>query len=209
MFNHGEIESPYFYEEPVIAFAATYKYYDIPSFLIKWECILMRIDFFSAKIQIESEHEGQFEFFWKSKDQTSHFYEKDKMIETDQWYFGIGYRDMWGFLLEDLTTSKSLFHDLGFTYPIQFDKYALNQLNSMILRIKEVSMQKVIDIEDFFKDKGLIRSNKIYILLLLLEWKRFIDFGRKKNGGYWIKKLKNSEKITKDAQSFIQKKLNF
>lgn len=46
---------------------------------------------------MEAEFYGTYNFFWKSKEgQSARFEEKEKLIETDEWYFGSGHRGRWG-----------------------------------------------------------------------------------------------------------------
>jgi len=205
MFSVGEITSPYYYDEPVIAFAATYKYYDWTTFVIKLECLLVKIDFVSVKMQLESEFEGHFNFFWKSKKYEPRFEEKGKLIETDKWFFGVGHRDMWGYLLEDIENTNSPIQPLEFTYPIEFDKLILKAINSMIDMIGDVQIGKRINIEDYIKDQGITRHDKIYPILTFLEWKEFINYGRMEKGGFWIEKRKEIKKINTNAQECIQR----
>lgn len=205
MFSVGEIESPYYYDEPVIAFAATYKYYDWTTFAIKLECLLMKIDFVSVKMQLESEYEGHFNFFWKSKDYEPNFEQKGKLIETDKWFFGVGHRDMWGYLLEDIENTDFPIQPFEFKYPIQFDERILSGVNSMINKIREIPIGKRINIEDYISDKGITRHDKIYPILTLLEWKEMINYGRTEKGGFWIEKLREIEKINTNVQQCIQR----
>gem|GEM_PF-767448 len=205
MFSIGETESPYYYDEPVISFSATYKYYDWTSFMIKLECLLMKIHFVSVKMQLENQFEGQFNFFWKSKEYSSSYKEKDRLTETDKWYFGVGHRDMWGYLLEDVENTGFPIQPLGFKYPIQFDERILNGVNLMIDKISQTPIGKRIEIEDFIKDTRITRDDRIYPILTLLEWKEMIDYGRGEKGGFWIEKRKEIKKINTNAQECIQR----
>jgi hypothetical protein len=118
MFSLGASNRPYYYDAPIVAFAADYKEleYDWMAFVIKFENVLRNIDFSTVKIQMETEFAGTYNFFWKSKSQNDKFDEKEKLIETDEWYFGYGYRNMWGALNEDLK-EKDIFN-IDFEYPI-------------------------------------------------------------------------------------------
>jgi len=204
MFSIGEIESPFYYDEPVIAFAASYKYYDWTSFLIKLECLLMKINFVSVKMQLESEFMGHFNFYWKSKEYDPKYDINQQMIETDKWLFGVGHRDMWGLLMEDLTHSKTPIQPMEFTYPIEFDKEILKAVNLFIEKIKDVPIQTRVDMEDYLKKPGIISNDHIFPILTLLEWKEFANFGRNKEGGYWFEKRKEIKKINTNAQDYIQ-----
>ena len=132
MFSLGDFEIPYYYENPIFGFAATYKYFglelrDWNSFILKIENILRNIDFENAQFHIESTI-GDFTLYWESlkKNFFSEEKENDKLIQltkTDEWYFGFGKRSVF---LGDLDETQ-IFHDfedlrnypnLGFIYPI-------------------------------------------------------------------------------------------
>ena len=57
MFGFQDLESPYYFNQPVITFGATYKQVedDWSSWLIRFEHILENLDFDTAKIQLETE----------------------------------------------------------------------------------------------------------------------------------------------------------
>ena len=200
----GELDK-YYYEEPVISFAATYKYYDWIAILIKLECLLMKINFVSAKMQLESEYEGHFNFFWKSKNHSSSFRAENNLIETDKWYFGVGHRDMWGILIENLGVGKYPIQPLNFLYPIEFPSNIKKAINKMILKSKDVPIGQKINLGDYIKDRGLLSSTSTYQVLLLLEWKDMINFSRNEKGGYWITKLKEIELVDTNVQDYIQR----
>ncbi|MCU0392753.1 MAG: hypothetical protein MUE81_16715 [Thermoflexibacter sp.] len=110
MFSIGSTEeSPYFYES-VIGFAATYKAVedDWDEFTRKFEYILENLDFYNAKIQLETEYYGTFHFFWQAKTGANHFAPKEQFRETDKWFFGYGYRNQFG-LLEETLEQKHIF----------------------------------------------------------------------------------------------------
>ena len=132
MFSLGDSERPYYYENPIFGFAATYKYFgldlsDWNSFILKIENILRNIDFENAQIHIESSI-GDFTLYWESLNKNFHSKEKenDKLVQltkTNEWYFGFGKRNPFGGYLDE----TQIFHDfedlrnipsLNFKYPI-------------------------------------------------------------------------------------------
>ncbi len=122
MFGLGISEHSY-YEDPVITFGATYKQieYHWKEFIITFENILKQLHFDTAKIQLETEIVGTYNFFWKSKRNSTvkeNFDEKDKMIETELWFFGFGNRDRWGLLESELLPSE-IFKIDHFKYPVE------------------------------------------------------------------------------------------
>lgn len=119
MFSIGSFDFPYMYDNPVIGFAADYKGLEnhFKLFIKKFEHVLRNIPFETAKIQMETEFYGTYNFFWKSKKGFSKEYEPEEMmIETNEWYFGHGYRDRWGLLDEHL--EQSHIFNINFEYPI-------------------------------------------------------------------------------------------
>lgn len=127
MFSLGASESPYYYKNPIISFGASYKQveHEWEFFILKFENILRNIEFETAKIQLETEILGTYNFFWMSKTGTDKFEEKEKLIETDEWYFGYGHRHRFGILEEPLTESH-IYRLFYFNYPVgNFKKYDL------------------------------------------------------------------------------------
>ena len=84
MFSLGATESPYYYENPIISFGASYKEveHEWEFFILKFENILRNIEFETAKTQLETEILGTYNFFWKSKTGTDTYEKKEKLIET-------------------------------------------------------------------------------------------------------------------------------
>lgn len=114
------ISDPTYYEDPVISFGATYKQieYYWAEFIQNFEDILRQIDFDTAKIQLETEILGTYNFFWKSKKKGKTSYKEEaKMIEVEEWFFGFGNRDRWGHLETDLL-EKEIFAIDDFKYPM-------------------------------------------------------------------------------------------
>lgn len=102
-------ESPYYYES-ILGFAATYKGVedDWDEFIRKFEHILANIEFYNAKIQLETEYYGTFHFFWQAKTGVTHFEPKEQFREAEKWFFGYGYRNQFG-LLEETLEQKHIF----------------------------------------------------------------------------------------------------
>ncbi|QQV02926.1 MULTISPECIES: hypothetical protein [Chryseobacterium] len=132
MFSLGDYEIPFYYENPIFGFAATYKYFglelnDWNSFILKIERILRNIDFENAQFHVESSI-GDFTLYWESLDKKFYSEEKenDKIIQltkTEEWYFGFGKRSVFGGYLDE----TQIFNDyedlrnlsnLNFKYPI-------------------------------------------------------------------------------------------
>lgn len=122
MFSFGDPEIPYYYENHILSFAATYKYFglelsDWNDFILKIEHILRNIDFDSAQFHIESAI-GDYTLYWmKQKNIDCKEY---KLTETSEWLFGFGKRSVFvGYPdkieeYEDLRNAQGL----NFVYPV-------------------------------------------------------------------------------------------
>ncbi|MBO9562577.1 MAG: hypothetical protein J7621_07380 [Niastella sp.] len=182
MFSLGASERPYYYDEPIIGFAADYKglEYDWTSFIIKFENVLQNIEFDTAKIQMETGFIGTYNFFWKTKtDSKEEFEDKDHFIKTGKWYFGYGHRSRWGLLDEELK-EKHIFN-IDFQYPIKFDPKTLREFNKAIERLE---VGQVIDLA-----VEVINWGKLYPILTFGYVNKMFDYGFESGKGYWIKKL--------------------
>ena len=87
MFSLRAVERPFYYNDSIVGFAADYKglEYDWTAFILKFEHILRNIEFATAKIQMETEYVGTYNFFWRSKQHIiSTFKEEDQLIETKE-----------------------------------------------------------------------------------------------------------------------------
>jgi hypothetical protein len=185
MFSLGATERPYYYEDPIIAFAASYKGLedDWTSFIIKFENVLRNIEFDTAKIQMETEFFGTYNFFWKSKSDTDKFDDKEKLIETSEWYFGYGYRCRWGLLDEDLK-EEHIFR-INFEYPIRFDT---TTLSAFLDAAKDLEINETT----YFTGK-LKLSDQLYPILIYGHINKMLDYGFEPGKGMWIKKLNKIE----------------
>jgi len=182
MFGTGK-ELPNYYEYSVITFGATYKEVEDgwTSWILKFEHILRNVGFDTAKIQLETEQEGNYDFFWRSKNRgTDHFDQKDKLIETDEWFFGYGYRDRWGFLNSNVEINQyeniSQYGRFPFKYPIVFTKEQkesyleiLNNIEYDKVGIKQYPLKGGTNFPAFY--------NLVYPMLKFLSFIKKMDFG--------------------------------
>ncbi|CAA6823001.1 MAG: Unknown protein [uncultured Sulfurovum sp.] len=175
MFSLG-VKGSYYYDEQVITFGATYKAveYDWKEFILKFEHILRNINFDTAKIQLETEFLGTYDFFWKKKINREKFERKEKLIETEEWYFGFGNRSMFGLL--DSDSDEPVFSMEEFTYPISFNDSEVKAYN---LLIKNIDHQK-IGIKQYPYKWGL-NVVKLHhtarAILLIKSFENELDFG--------------------------------
>ena len=120
MFGHGYPILSY-YENPVISFGVCTKSIEdcLTDIIMEFENILKKIDFDTAKIQLETELTGTYNFFWKSKKLKNVIFDpEDKLIEAEDWYFGFGNRSLWGTLESDLLPEQ-IFTLNNFEYPLK------------------------------------------------------------------------------------------
>ncbi|WP_299677033.1 hypothetical protein [uncultured Tenacibaculum sp.] len=173
MFGLG-ITQPTYYEDPVIVLGATYKQveYDWTSFILKFEHILRNVKFDTAKIQLETEIMGTYNFFWKSKESNTSFRPEEKLIETDEWFFGYGNRDRWGYFDTDIEDHQIL-HD--FEYPIIFSNDQKEAFQKIIDAVGHIYKQKVYPYHQELKFSETY--NLLFPLLNKLSFERKIDFG--------------------------------
>lgn len=126
MFNLEVLERPQFYDQRVISFAATYKNIEyengVTMFFLKWETLLHQLNFDTAQLELQTEAMGTYRFFWKHRSHPdtlqSRFQDETfQLIQTQDWYFGYGYRTKSGALITPLTDDQ-IFSADGFTYPM-------------------------------------------------------------------------------------------
>jgi hypothetical protein len=137
MFNFGETEIPYCYDDVILTFGATYKNFGYDKsewkiFILKIEHILRRISFKSAQFHAS----GVFDdvtLYWYNLSDTSdeinknyHTSEYD-LIKTNEWYFGYGERNLH---FPRLKTKDYLKLDL--VYPIDYKKDIIREFEERI-----------------------------------------------------------------------------
>lgn len=188
MFSVGATEHYSYYEEPVVAFAATYKSVedDWDCFILKFEHLLKRIEFDTARIQMETEFFGLYHFFWQSKTGHERFEEKDKMTERPLWYFGHGYRSRWGQLEEGNGDEQTL--PFAFEYPVIAHEPLLKELRSLLQAMELGNLPKTIYVSEYL-DTDLVKTGKIYLALIDLYLDKEADFGNDVHKGYWMKRM--------------------
>ena len=185
MFSIGSNKKPYYYDEPIISFAASYKGVedDWSSLILKFENLLAKIEFETAKMQLETEFYGTFNFFWMSKNKRNDEIKSEKLLfESNEWFFGFGLRGRWGFLEEKLDEEK--YRKMGFTYPIKLNSEIYSKLESVIASLP-------MD-EKHFIDNKIKITDELYPILTSLKLKDLIRFGFENEKGLWVKR-KNTD----------------
>lgn len=186
MFSIGATEYYSFYEEPVIAFAATYKSVedDWDCFILKFEHLLRNIEFDTAKLQMETEYFGDYHFFWKSKTEHTRFEEKDKFIEMPEWFFGYGYRCVWGILEKGQDGAASF--PFKFEYPVRPDEEILGELLRIAQAMEQGNLPQTVFINDHLTPE-MQQAPKLYPSLTALCLRERVTFGYETDKGYWMR----------------------
>lgn len=186
MFSVGSNQRPYYYEEQIISFGASYNSVedDWDSFILKFENLLEKLDFDTAKLQLETEFYGTFHFFWLSKSDKSWEPKPEYMLHKSiNWFFGYGLRGRWGLLEENLDEEK--YKIMGFKYPIALDDSIL------------IEIQKIVDSlstnEVCFLKNRIKRTDKIYPILTKLKLNNRVEFGFEVSKGLWVKRIDNDK----------------
>lgn len=195
-FSLDNLERPFYYENRVIGLAASYKglEYDWGSFIIKFENVLRQINFDNARVQIEAQF--GFEDYvctWISKQNNRNYdLQEDKLYETDEWFFGYGYRGRWGTLSEDLQE-----HQVFAPYPLVFDVKMLEVFNQHMLSHINATNDKVYYytlISQYSNERGL--DDKFDLIKTYLSINGEAEFGHDEGLGFWMRRLQYIEPLT-------------
>lgn len=195
MFNVNGIEHPYYYESPITTFGSTFKNLhggvEWSQFILKFEYLLDKLDFDFARIRFETEFLGDFEFFWgQKKESLPDFYDKDDLIERDKWYFGFGFRNMYGGLIEE--SEPILPYD--FKYPIEFDEDIKKGFNGIICELNEIEVNTTKYFPNYSVHK-VFGNDNCQLILTYLSLNEIIEYGWDFKCGFFIKRLKEIKQI--------------
>ena len=204
MFSVGSRER--YYDDLVIAFAATYKLGDHRWYglLIEFEHVLRDINFESAQLEVQSEYLETAHYYWRSR---AMIIESDLINYrlTAKWGFGTGRRDMWGHLLEDLDSKVNReFNYARFTYPIQFNPAAVNAYNQLVDR-----QHRNIQNLQIANDNPLLTGDAdadLFDLLGLLRLTRKLDYTYGLDNGHYgwtVTPLQQLEYFNGTAQDYL------
>lgn len=190
MFNLCGEKWPYYYDTPVATFGATYKRLnggvELSEFILKFEHFLQQIKFDFAKIRLETEFMGGFEFFWSIKrGNKDEFYAKKGLIESDKWFFGYGIRHMFGMLEEQNPKPP-----IDFQYPIAFNPKVKEVFNSSLPELNQLDIETKVYINDCPKLKVVFGNDHAHLVLTYLKINKIIRFGWESEKGLYIERLK-------------------
>lgn len=191
MFSFGPKEVPYYYQRPVIGFAANYKALEpvFTAFIIKFEHVLRNIAFQDVKLQMETEIYGTFNFYWRSKKYDLSVDTEDNLIETDEWFFGQGFRSMYGTMDSDHNEHFDV--DYGFNYPITFEKEIINHFNEAFENSGHAAVGDKIYIEripEYKPNPQKSKDDKLYDVMVNYAVSTGTQYGWEPGKGYWVEK---------------------
>jgi hypothetical protein len=138
IFSLGEHGYPYYYENMLISFGRTAKYFvdnedELKEFLFEFEDILNNLDFETAQIKVDASY-ADYKLFWINKqklisklggglDNTLKYFKKNQIryYETEKRYFGFGEIDLFtGYVSDKYDKEKLIDFDRkypSFVYP--------------------------------------------------------------------------------------------
>ena len=187
-------ERPYFYEAPIATFGATYKNLDggvsWSEFMLKFENILHQIKFDFARVRLETEYLGDFEFFWGAKNNLENeFYAREGLIECDKWFFGYGRRHMFGGLEEEEPMLP-----FEFQYPVEFDLEIMARFNSIVPELNEMKRGE----KTYFRNSTehyVFGNDRSHLILTYLKINKIIRYGWDFDNGFYIERLEKIDEI--------------
>lgn len=175
MFGLGDYARPYYYENMLITFGTTYKYFgldliDWNIFILKIENILRNIDFESAKLHVDGSINDCI-LYWTNKKKyhgCDYREEKYKLIETDDFFFGFGDRTLdiaspdqrYDKKLDELTID-------GFSYPIKFSEDAYQKVRIFNEKMRNYQIGSTIIFKDIMGEDFDDRIYEIFYDLTL------------------------------------------
>ena len=166
-FNLDLLNSDNYRYNPILTFGKTTKYlnggYEWKQLILKFEYILMNLNFDNAKMYLETEFLGNYEFFWRVIQSK----EKGKKL-----FFGTGRYSMSGNKIEE---SDSRF-PLDTEYPIKFDVEILTGFNSIVNQLNSIP----IGSKYFFPKPyqfNFLGHDGIRLILTKLQLDRIIEWG--------------------------------
>jgi hypothetical protein len=188
MWNLCGEERPYYYDHAIASFAASYKNLDggieWSEFILKFEHFLRQLDFDFARIRLETEFTGDYEFFWEAKKNAAReSFKQDQLIECKKWFFGFGRRHMFGGLMEDAPSQP-----MNFTYPVVFDPEILEKFNDILPELNALESGVKTYIEKSFSHP-VFGNNHSHLILTYLKIRGLIRFGWDSTDGLYFVRL--------------------
>ncbi len=185
MFSFSSFDKQFYFREPIIGFAASYKNleHSLKDLIIKFEYLLLNIEFSTAKLQMETEMFGTYDFFWKRKTDYDKFEDEDKLIETKNWFFGHGQRNIWGQL--QLESNEPMVFPFSYEYPIQFDKEILEEFYLVVDKSINLGFNRKIYFDEYLR-KERCDNSLFHPIFTYYEVRNIIECGYETGRGFWI-----------------------
>jgi len=137
MFSFSELDIPYYYDDRIITFAATYKYfgYEISEwkiFILKMEHLLRKMSFKSAQFHASGVFDEVTLYWYDIKEKIGdiredYFSKEHDLIKNDEWYFGYGSRNLHFPALDSDDYSK-----LDIEYPVKYEKDIIREFRDRV-----------------------------------------------------------------------------
>lgn len=165
-FNLNLLNSEHYRYNPILTFGRTYKYLtggnEWRQLILKFEHILMNLNFDNAKLYLETEYMGNYEFLWKST----------QVNNGKDLSFYPGRHSMFGSKLEQ--SDPLLPNDTE--YPIQFNQEILNRFNAIIPELNEYPINSKIIITKPYGHK-LWGHDAVRVILTKLQLDKIVEWG--------------------------------
>jgi len=165
-FNLNLLNSEHYRYNPILTFGRTYKHLtggnEWKQLILKFEHILMNLNFDNAKMYLETEFLGNYEFFWKA----------EKSENGRDFSFYPGRHTMFGTKLEQSDPMLPMDTE----YPIQFDEGILNRFNATIDELNDFPINSKITITNPYKHK-LWGHDAVRVILTKLQLDKVISWG--------------------------------
>ncbi|WP_143473319.1 hypothetical protein [Flavilitoribacter nigricans] len=165
-FNLELLNSSHFRYNPILTFGRTFKYleggYEWKQLILKFEHILLNLNFDNAKMYLETEFLGNYEFFWKPEPSEN----------TKKLFFGTGRYSMFGTRIEEADSGLPM----NTSYPIRFNEAILAGFNSMVSELNTIP----IDSKHVFSKPyayDFLGHDGIRLILTKLQLEGILEWG--------------------------------
>jgi len=168
-FNLNLLNSEHYRYNPILTFGRTYKYLtggnEWKKLILKFEHILININFKNAKLYLETEFLGNYEFFWKSE-----MKEGNTLL-----LFSAGKHTMFGNKIEE----PQPLMPMNTEYPITFNKQIRVKFNSKIEELNRIPINTKFKIPKPY-DHELWGHDATRVILTKLQLNEMIEWGYEK-----------------------------
>ena len=171
-FNLSLLNTEHYRYNPILTFGRTYKYLtggnEWKQLILKFEHILMNLNFDNAKMYLETEFLGNYEFFWKAQ----------KIEGVKSLSFGAGKHTMFGRKIETAEPEMPM----NTEYPITINEEVLKKFNSQIENLNNNPVNTKVTITKPY-EKELWGHDATRVILTKLQLIKSIEWGYEKIDG--------------------------